>query len=411
MGGADVTDIAVTCVVNSYSISGAVSELANGETITLTLSPTGGVSETEGVTGDNDATAIDTFTFDTAIAYGTTYEVTTTSPTGKTCTVAPAGAQTMGDADVNITVTCVLNTYALSGAVSGLANGETVTLTLSPTGGVLETEGVTGDNDATAIDTFTFDTAITYGTTYEVTTTSPAGKTCTVAPAGTQTMGDADVNITVTCVLTTYSISGSVTGARSPDRVVTVLTVYDDSTGTAGTKQFITARPGDGAFSFAGILENKYYILQAASSNQREICSSTITTPTQITADVTGVQITCSRFPSTSPVLTVLLYSNAVQASLTTVNIFIADNAVPATTGTPDKIINGSDPDVLIVPGIIGSSISLHDGFNYNFPIDSGKYYAITVTSSIGENCIITRSSGGPVTGDVLVTIACASDD
>ena len=405
MGGADVTDIAVTCVVNSYSISGAVSGLANGETITLTLSPTGGVSETEGVTGDNDATAIDTFAFDTAIAYGTTYEVTTTSPTGKTCTVAPAGAQTMGDADVNITVTCVLNTYALSGAVSGLANGETVTLTLSPTGGVLETEGVTGDNDATAIDIFAFDTRLVNGDTYEVTTTSPTGKTCTVAPAGTQTMGDADVNITVTCILNTYSISGSVTGASSTRNIHIVLTVYDDNTGTGGTSQSLQASFDNATFSFTGIPENKYYILRSSSIATGETCSSDITTLTQITDNVTDALITCSR--STNDLfIKIWLANTSFEASQTTLNVFFSDTAVPATTGTPDKVINGSDPAVLIIPSVTISN-SVGDGFYHDIGINNGQYYAITITTASGTCTTPTNATGGPVTASLVVIVTC----
>ena len=69
-----------------------------------------------------------TFAFNTPVAYGATYTVTiTTEPTGKTCTLAPEGTQTMGAADANIAVTCVTKTYSIGGAVSGLANGEAVT--------------------------------------------------------------------------------------------------------------------------------------------------------------------------------------------------------------------------------------------------------------------------------------------
>ena len=232
-GGPVTANVAVEIdckIVNTHSIGGTVSGLAQNESITLTLSPTGGVLETENVTGDADATADDTFAFDTELATGDTYTVTTTSPAGKTCTVNNAGTQTMGGADVtDITVTCVAaaaNTYSIGGTVSGLAQNESITLTLSPTGGVLETENVTGDADATADDTFAFNTTLATGDTYTVTTTSPAGKTCTVNNAGTQTMGAVNANITVTCVAAaanTYSIGGTVSGLAQNESITLTL--------------------------------------------------------------------------------------------------------------------------------------------------------------------------------------------
>ena len=168
----DITDIEVTCELSTHSVSGMVSGLANGETITLTLSPTGATAEGKAIIGDADETTADAFTFDTKLATGDTYAVTTTSPSGKICMVAPAGTQMMGAADDNITVTCV-TAYSIDGMVSGLANGETITLTLSPTGATAEDKTITGDADATTADAFAFDTKLATGATYAVTTTSP----------------------------------------------------------------------------------------------------------------------------------------------------------------------------------------------------------------------------------------------
>ena len=43
----------------------------------------------------------------------------------------------------------------------------------------------------------------------------------------------------------------------------------------------------DGTFSFTGIQENKYYILQTTSESTGETCTGVSTTPTQITDNVT----------------------------------------------------------------------------------------------------------------------------
>ena len=401
---ANITDIEVTCVV-TYSIGGAISGLTNGETITLTLSPTGGVLETEDITGDVDETTDDVFAFDTRLVNGTTYAVTTTSPAGKTCTVAPAGQRTMGDANVTgVLVICVANTYSVGGAVSGLANGETITLTLSPTGGTAETKDVTGDTDETADDTFTFDTAVAYDTTYEVNTSSPVGKACMVAPAGRQSMGAANVtDVAVTCVANTntYSVSGTVTRAGN-NIVYVVLTLYDDNTGTNLTRQSVRIN-SDGTFSFDGILVNKFYILQASSTAVGEICSFPSTTPVQINGDVRGVPITCSINAGT--IINILLVSFVSKASLTTINFFVGDNAIPDTSGNPTQVIKGTDADVVIVPNFGGLAV---DAFQNNINIDANKYYAITATTTSNSICTVPSTGvGGPVTANVNLTIEC----
>ena len=416
--GAANANITVTCVVaaaNTYSIGGSVSGLANAETITLTLSPTGGVSETEVITGDADATTDDTFAFDTRLAAGDTYTVTTTSPTGKTCTVNNAGTQTMGAANANITVTCVVaaaNTYSIGGSVSGLANAQTITLTLSPTGGVSETEVITGDADATTDDTFAFDTRLAAGDTYTVTTTSPAGKTCTVNNAGTQTMGAANANITVTCVVAaaanTYSISGTVTRADATSTIYVVLTVADDNAGTGATSQSITVNATDGTFSFASVAENKFYTLKASSSIVGEACTSSVIAPVQITANVTGTQVTCTAPAAGSLFVRISLYSGNYLASLTTVNVFVGNGAIPATTGTATKVINGSDADVVLID--LGGN---GEQYYYDISINTGQYYAVTVTttSDIGtEVCRVMSMSGGsagPVAANATETVFC----
>ena len=394
MGEGDVSDISVTCVANTYSVGGSVTGLANGETITLTLSPTGGSTETEDVTADG------TFAFDTKLAKDATYTVTTTSPAGKTCTVNNAGQQTMGEGDVSdISVTCVaIPAYSVGGTVSGLANGETITLTLSPTGGSTETEDVTADG------TFAFDTELTKDTTYTVTTTSPVGRTCTVAPTGRQTMGTADItNIAVTCIAATVSISGTVTDADENAFVYIVLTLYDDNTGTGGTSQ-TTSPNAAGAFSFTGVPANKYYTLQVSSRTASETCSgpSLTITPTQVTADVTGAQITCSI--SAGPFIRIQVVNYAFEGSLTTVNVFIGDNAIPATTGTPTKVINGSDSDVVVIDYGFGNDA---DGFFYDVAIDTNKYYAITATSATVNCRVGNGATGGPVATSVTVGITC----
>ena len=404
MGDADVTDVTVACVaIATYSVGGAVSGLTNGETITLTLSPTGGTAETEDITADADGTSDDNFAFDTRLVNGDTYTITTTSPAGKTCTVNNAGQRMMGGADVtDISVTCVA-TYSIGGAVSGLANGETITLTLSPIGGTAEDKNITGDNDGTSNDTFTFDTRLVNGATYAVTTSQPIGKACTVDNTGTRTMADANVtNIAVTCITAAYSVSGTVTGVADTRTILVILMTYDDTTRTSATRRQVRAG-ADGTFSFTAIPANKFYVLQANPDTIGATCIGPSTTPTQITGDVTGAMVTCTASTHTGPYLNVLVISYAHEVSLVTVNLFVSDIAVTDTSGTPDNTVSGSDADVIINTNYGSLDIN---GFSYDLAIDANKYYAITATSP-NETCTIQNGSGAPASDSRSVSISC----
>ena len=235
MGEGDVTDVAVTCVADTYSVGGAVSGLAESEEITLTLIPDSGTAEEEKVTGDNNPNTDDPFIFDTKLAKDDKYTITTTSPDGKTCSVVPATEQTIGEANVtNVAVTCVANTYSVNVQVSGLADNEVITLTLAPTDGTDEQKPFSGVNDVDTVDSFTFDTKLAENATYTVSVDdSPAGKKCTVATAneGLQTMGQADATITVSCeVIPTYSVNFSVTNMADGDIIIMILTYGDENT-------------------------------------------------------------------------------------------------------------------------------------------------------------------------------------
>jgi uncharacterized repeat protein (TIGR03803 family) len=100
MGSAAVTNIAVTCSANTYTLGGTISGLAASG---LVLLDNGG-----------DATALSAhatqFTMNTGVAYGAAYAITVqTPPTGLVCSVSN-GTGTMGAADVaSVSIACVSN--------------------------------------------------------------------------------------------------------------------------------------------------------------------------------------------------------------------------------------------------------------------------------------------------------------
>ena len=287
------------------------------------------------------------------------------------------------------------DTYTVGGTVVGHTGKVSLTLTYGEKSETLEVEAGT--------DKFTFVAKLEDSQSFTIGVTAPDGQTCS-SSITEGTIVDANVtNVEVSCKKTiTYSISGEIAEAAFKSQVYIVLTVYDDSTGTGGTKQ--TIKGSDEMFTFTGIPENKFYTLEASSSTIGETCSGPTTTPVLVTTEVTGAQITCSRSSGFSFKIAVISYS--YKASDVTVNVFIGDGAIPDTSSaTPAKVVKGSNADVLVFPNIYGFGA---DGFFYNIPIENGKYYAMTVSTDSDETCILNPdASGGPFDGNKSSTINC----
>ncbi len=160
VGTANVTNVAITCATNTYTIGGSISGLVG----TVVLRDNG--------MDDLPISANGPFTFATALASGTTYTVTAfTQPSTQTCTVtAGTDTGTVGVANVaSVLVTCVTNTYTVGGTLSGLSG----TVVLRNNGGddlSLSTNGA-----------FTFTTRVASAQPYAVSVfTQPATQTCSV---------------------------------------------------------------------------------------------------------------------------------------------------------------------------------------------------------------------------------------
>jgi 6-phosphogluconolactonase (cycloisomerase 2 family) len=124
ISGSDITNVAVTCTTNTYTVGGSVSGLTGS----------GLVMDNNG--GNNlPITSSGPFTFTTAIASGNPYNVgVATQPTNppQTCAVGSSSGTIAASNVTNVTVTCTTNTYSVGGHVSGLAGSG---LTLSYNGG------------------------------------------------------------------------------------------------------------------------------------------------------------------------------------------------------------------------------------------------------------------------------------
>jgi len=114
MGSAAVTNIAVTCSANTYTVGGTISGLTASDLVLLD--------------NGNDATTLSAnatqFTMNTGVAYGGAYAITVqTPPTGLVCSVSN-GTSTMGAADVtSVSIACVSNFSPVYSFAGGSSDG------------------------------------------------------------------------------------------------------------------------------------------------------------------------------------------------------------------------------------------------------------------------------------------------
>lgn len=184
-GGSSKEEYAVKGTVSGIVYTGAIIS-TNG--MDLALSP----PSTPGATIN--------FEFPNKLEYGDEYNVVFKQEADNQSCGVSSDFQNNRDtagrlADINVTLVCVLDSYALKGKVIGLAADGLVIANGSNTGRL---------SIAKAENNATFDysmPAVSYGVTYSVTVeTQPKGQTCTVAN-GTGTMKAAEVtNIDITCV-------------------------------------------------------------------------------------------------------------------------------------------------------------------------------------------------------------------
>lgn len=203
-GSADVTNIRVTCAGNTFPIGGGVTGLLGSG---LVLRNNGG--------DDLAVSANGSFTFNTRLATGSSYQVTVrTQPSNpaQACTVA-GGQGTVGSAAItSVVVSCNTSDFSIGGTVRDLAGS----------GLVLRNNGA----DDLAIDAsgaFTFATALPTGAAYNVTVAAQPrnpDQSCTVN-RGTGVVAGGNVgNIEVRCTNVGFTIGGRVRGLQGSGLVL-----------------------------------------------------------------------------------------------------------------------------------------------------------------------------------------------
>ncbi len=270
IGGADVTDVTVTCVTNKYAIGGNVTGLVG----------TGLVLTNNGV-DDLPIAADGTFAFATTIESGQAFDVAVKaqpSAPNQTCVVTGGSGTVASGNIVSVAVNCTTNTYTAGGTVSGLAG----------TGLVLQNNGG-GDVPINANGTFAMNPQ-NDGTGYAITVkTQPTAKsqTCTVTN-GTGTIGGANVtNVGVSCVTNTYSVGGTVSG------LVGTVVLQNN----AGDDKSIAA---NGAFTFTTqVASGAPYAVTVKTQPATVVCTVASGSGTVTNTAITNVTVTCA-VPATS---------------------------------------------------------------------------------------------------------------
>jgi 6-phosphogluconolactonase (cycloisomerase 2 family) len=217
---ANVSNVAVTCVTQNFTLSGTISGLLG----------TGLVLQNDG-----NAVLLSGNAFSLTLASGSAYDIVAaqqpTNPS-QTCTVTNGGPGVIGGANVVTGVACVTNTYTVSVTVNGLQNGASGLTVLDDGGDSLP---VTGNG------TFTFATAVASGQPYAVKVgTQPTGTSVAqycIAPNGTGTVTNANISVTLTC--------------RNVGQALFAVSIWDVRSGNVGDVVGYTINPANGNLTSA----------------------------------------------------------------------------------------------------------------------------------------------------------------
>ena len=360
VSGADVTNVAVSCVVNQFTVGGNVSGLTGSG---LVLRKTSG-----GVTSDLPVSASGTFTFPAqadATPYAITVHTQPSSPT-QSCSVT-SGSGTLAGANVtNVAVSCTTTTFAVGGTVTGLAG----------TGLVLQNNA--GDDKPISADgAFNFATEIASGANYSVIVsaqpTAPS-QNCTVSNGSGTVAAAAITDVTVNCTTNQYVVSGAVNGYAGTGLVLreTIGLTTVDHPVSDGATSFAFAAQDDGTSYAISVLTQP--------NTPTQNCVVTSGSGSLSGANVSNVDVTC------------------------TTSQFTVGGTVTNLIGSGLVLQNNGAGNLAVSTG------------TFTFPAaNSGTAYAVTVftqPSSPAQTCSASNGSGtigGANVTDVAIT--CVNDD
>ncbi len=344
MGTADISNIAINCAVDQFTVGGNVSGLIPSKSVELLLN--GAHRQSLGANGS--------FVFP-ALADATSYNVTIgAQPSGQTCTVSNGSGTLAGGNVSNVQVSCVANKYSVGGLLSGLASGKTVVITNN--GG--------DDLSLTADGAFTFGTQVDSGGGYSIAVkTQPVGETCTVTN-GAGTVATADINqVSITCIVDTYRVSGNLSGLAVGDSVELLL-----------NNSLHTVMTGNGDFQFPKIADGSAYSVTIGVQPSGQTCSVSNGSGTIAGADVNDVAVDCLDNTVTGSVTGTNPSGVAASITISGCSSLISATFIPA-PDSPSKPAGFDFPYGLVDFSASGCS-TLANGIkvtlDFSQPIDAG---------------------------------------
>ena len=268
VSAANVDSVSVTCA-NTYTVGGTVTGL-----------DTSGLVLRLGTSSLLVASGATSFKFSSALQSGATYAVTVgIQPSGYRCVVT-SGIGTITSSSIsNVSVACQ-RTYTVSGTISGLtASG----LVLSLNGASkIVTSGATS---------FSFASGLTVGTAYNVAVQAqPAGLICSVLNASGTITSSNITDVSVACVLPTYTVGGAISNLSGNGLTLSL------NTGSQ------TASPASGAtsYTFANGINAGSYTVTITSQPTGQTCSLVNDVGTVTSSNISNVNVTCTTNSSSS---------------------------------------------------------------------------------------------------------------
>lgn len=351
--------------ITSFTISGSISGLtASG----LVLQNNG----TDDLVVPSGSTS---FEFATPVTYGDGYVVTVaTQPTGLTCTVSN-GTGTNVTTNINsVSITCNTTTFTIGGSISGL----------TASGLVLRNNGTDNLVVPSGSTSFQFATPVAYGGGYAVTiATQPTGRTCTVSN-GTGTNVMANINtVSITCNVTTFTVGGTITGLTDSGLVLRN-NGGDDLTVPSGATSFQFATP---------VAYGSGYAVTVATQPPGVTCTVNNGTGSNVTANVTNVQIVCTVQVGDAlggGVVYQIVGSTAYVVSLGDVNTSVAwdTDVSPSSVATSDSNGYGNTYVILVAANFTAAAACR----TYNPGVGSGEWFLLAANEwpILGNTSVLT---------------------
>ena len=334
---ANVINVGISCTTNTYTISGANTA---GARVSIANS---------GISAQASTTA-SPYTF--SAKYGSIVTLSATK-SGNTCSVS--GSPITVTEDVTAAdVTCSLNTYTVSGTISG--NSDTVTLT-------------NNGSDATPISangSFTF-TAQPDGSTYSIATSSPIGQLCLITNASGTIKAANVTNVIITCTNLTYTVGGSITGLG--DNVINLT--------LSGAHSDTITLTSDSTYTFdSTLISGNTYSVGIGAQPTGRFCSIVNANGSIIASNIANIIITCS---TDSKYLNANIILGAPTNSSIAIKVFSAEQSgnVSVSYGTSPGIYTATTTVATLTAGI-PLTVNLSD-----LASDTQYFYTLNYSSNV----------------------------